>query len=56
MKSSAVIVNVGRGATTNLDDLADALWTGSIGGAGLDVFGNGVEGKADLVTVQDSSA
>lgn len=48
MKPSSVFVNVGRGATVNLDDLADALKTGTIGGAGLDVFGSGVVGKPDL--------
>jgi phosphoglycerate dehydrogenase-like enzyme len=48
MKSSAVFVNVGRGATVDLDDLTAALRDGEIGGAGLDVFGSGVEGKPDL--------
>lgn len=38
MKSSAVFVNIGRGATTQLEDLDRALRQGAIGGAALDVF------------------
>ncbi len=38
MKSSAVLINVGRGAIVNLDDLVAAIAAGEIGGAGLDVF------------------
>lgn len=38
MKSSAVLVNVGRGRTVRLDDLVRALHDGEIAGAGLDVF------------------
>lgn len=38
MKSSAFLVNIGRGKTVVLDDLVDALDTGRIAGAGLDVF------------------
>lgn len=38
MKPSACIVNVGRGATIRLDDLVEALRSGEIAGAGLDVF------------------
>ncbi|ANE04585.1 D-isomer specific 2-hydroxyacid dehydrogenase family protein [Corynebacterium crudilactis] len=37
MKSSAVIVNVGRGPLINTDDLVEALHTGTIAGAALDV-------------------
>ena len=38
MKSSAIFINIGRGMTTKLDDLNDALRSGGIGGAGLDVY------------------
>jgi phosphoglycerate dehydrogenase-like enzyme len=38
MKPTAYFINVGRGKTTRLDDLADALERGIIAGCGLDVF------------------
>jgi len=38
MKSSAFFINIGRGATVVLDDLAEALREGQLAGAGLDVF------------------
>src|SRR5262245_10443962 len=38
MKRSAFFINIGRGMTTRLDDLAQALRAGEIAGAGLDVF------------------
>ena len=38
MKRSAFFINIGRGKTTRLDDLAAALEAGEIAGAGLDVF------------------
>ncbi|MDA2979970.1 MAG: D-2-hydroxyacid dehydrogenase [Actinomycetota bacterium] len=38
MKPSAVLVNIGRGMTVRLDALVDALESGTIAGAGLDVF------------------
>ncbi len=38
MKDSAIFINIGRGMTTKLDDLADALEAGEIAGAGLDVY------------------
>ncbi len=38
MKPTAYFVNVGRGATVELDDLARALQQGTIRGAALDVF------------------
>ncbi len=38
MKRGAFFINIGRGMTTRLDDLAAALRAGEIAGAGLDVF------------------
>ena len=38
MKETAFFINIGRGATTVLDDLVEALRAGEIAGAGLDVF------------------
>ena len=38
MKRTAYFINVGRGATVDLDDLADSIEMGVIAGAGLDVF------------------
>ena len=38
MKTSAILINIGRGVNVKLDDLADALNDGTIGGAALDVF------------------
>ena len=38
MKSGAFFINIGRGATTNLKDLADMLQAGEIAGAALDVY------------------
>ena len=38
MKRTAVLINIGRGAIVNLDDLVAALMAGEIAGAGLDVF------------------
>jgi phosphoglycerate dehydrogenase-like enzyme len=38
MKSTAFLINIGRGMTVKLDDLASALRRGQIAGAGLDVF------------------
>jgi phosphoglycerate dehydrogenase-like enzyme len=38
MKRSAFFINIGRGMTTRLDDLAAALKAGEIAGAALDVF------------------
>ena len=38
MKSSAYFINIGRGMVCKIDDLADAVESGVIAGAGLDVF------------------
>lgn len=38
MKRGAFFINIGRGMTTRLDDLVDALRAGEIAGAALDVF------------------
>jgi len=38
MKKSAFFINIGRGMTTRLDDLAAALEAGEIAGAALDVY------------------
>jgi phosphoglycerate dehydrogenase-like enzyme len=38
MKKTAFFINIGRGMTTRLDDLAAALDAGEIAGAALDVF------------------
>jgi phosphoglycerate dehydrogenase-like enzyme len=38
MKPTAYFINIGRGMTTKIDDLANAIESGEIAGAGLDVF------------------
>jgi len=38
MKPTAFFINIGRGMTTRLDDLVEALRAGEVAGAGLDVF------------------
>jgi phosphoglycerate dehydrogenase-like enzyme len=38
MKSSAILVNIGRGKVVDLTALTEAISTGTLGGAGLDVF------------------
>jgi len=40
MKSTAYLINIGRGGTVDENDLIDALKSGKIAGAGLDVFAN----------------
>jgi phosphoglycerate dehydrogenase-like enzyme len=37
MKSNCILINTARGAVINTEDLIDALETGKIAGAGLDV-------------------
>jgi phosphoglycerate dehydrogenase-like enzyme len=38
MRPSAFFINIGRGMTTRLDDLVEALRAGEIAGAALDVY------------------
>jgi phosphoglycerate dehydrogenase-like enzyme len=38
MKPTAYFINIGRGMTTKIDDLADAIEAGEIAGCGLDVY------------------
>ena len=38
MKDSAYFINIGRGKVYKMDDLADAIESGQLAGAGLDVF------------------
>ena len=38
MKQTAYFINIGRGKVCRIDDLADAIESGVIAGAGLDVF------------------
>ena len=38
MKPTAYFINIGRGMVCKIDDLADAIESGGIAGAGLDVF------------------
>lgn len=38
MKSTAYFINIGRGLTTKIDDLTEAIEKGEIAGCGLDVF------------------
>ena len=37
MKPSGYFINIGRGMTTRIDDLAEAVEGGTIAGCGLDV-------------------
>lgn len=55
MKSSAILINVARGAVVNTDDLAEALKQGIIRGAGLDVFAKEPIASEDaLLEIKDS--
>ncbi|MDH5440426.1 MAG: D-2-hydroxyacid dehydrogenase, partial [Candidatus Bathyarchaeota archaeon] len=38
MKKTAFLINIGRGAVVDLDNVTEALRNGDIAGAGLDVF------------------
>lgn len=52
MKSTAVLVNIGRGSTIDQAALMQALQDGTIGGAALDVF----EDEADISAMQALAA
>jgi D-3-phosphoglycerate dehydrogenase len=47
MKKGAILLNLSRGGVVDLDALRDALVSGDIGGAGIDVFPIEPEGKGD---------
>lgn len=56
MKSSAILLNLGRGPIINEKDLADALNAGEIGAAGLDVLcQEPMAPDNPLLTVQDKN-
>lgn len=49
MKDGVILVNTARGGTINEDALLEALESGKVGGAGLDVFDNEPTPRADLL-------
>ncbi len=53
MKENAIIVNAARGGIINEDDLYDALTTGKIAGAGLDVFENEPPEDSSLLSLDN---
>lgn len=56
MKSSAYLINVGRGKIVNEADLVTALKNYQIAGAGLDVFENEpLDSKSPLLSIQDAT-
>lgn len=54
MKSTSIIVNVGRGPIIREAELASALKTGVIWGAGLDVFENEPEVNNELIELKNT--
>jgi len=54
MKSTSIIVNVGRGAIIKEAELASALKDGQIWGAGLDVFENEPEVNNELLKLKNT--
>jgi len=55
MKNGVYIINTSRGATINEQALVDALKSGKVRGAGLDVFENEPEVHPDLLTFPNVS-
>lgn len=53
MKEGAMIVNCARGGIVNEDDLYEALKSGHLGGAALDVFSEEPPGKIELMSLSN---
>jgi D-3-phosphoglycerate dehydrogenase / 2-oxoglutarate reductase len=53
MKTGVRIINCSRGPVVNEDDLADALESGKVAGAALDVFASEPPGKSRLVELEN---
>ena len=56
MKTSAYLINVGRGKIVNENDLVEAIKDYQIAGAGLDVFENEpFDNESPLLSVKDAT-
>lgn len=54
MDSSSILINIARGSIVQTDALLNALYSGSIGGAGLDVFATEpLEGDSELLELDN---
>jgi len=53
MKKGAMLINCARGGIVNEDDLHDALQSGHLGGAALDVFGTEPPGEIKLMSLSN---
>lgn len=51
MKPTSVVINTARGGIINLEDLREALITGEIGGAGIDVYNEEPPQSKDLLKI-----